>query len=103
MIRGDGIELALKITPRAGRDAVRGVIVDAAGGAWLAVQVCAPPGAGRANAAVIALLAAALDVPRSACRLVAGTTSRWKRVGVAGDPAALVARARALAAPAHGL
>jgi uncharacterized protein YggU (UPF0235/DUF167 family) len=42
-------------------------------------------------------------VPASACRLVAGATSRRKRVRIdAGDPAALAARIEALAAAEGG-
>ena len=41
-VRGDGIELAVKATPRAGRTAIDGVVVDAAGVAWLAVRLTAP-------------------------------------------------------------
>lgn len=95
--RGDGIELALKVTPRAGRLAVEGIVVDAAGAAWLAVKVTAPPDQGRANTAVLALLAKRLGVPGSACQLVAGATSRWKRVRVSGDVEPLARRAAALA------
>ena len=101
-LRTDGIDLAVKVTPRAGRDAVDGVVADAAGAAWLAVKVTAPPDGGRANEAVLALLAKALGVPASACRIVAGASSRWKRVRVGGDPAALAARAAALAARPGG-
>ena len=72
---------------------------DAAGDAWLSVKVTAPADGGRANEAVLRLLAKALGVPASACRLAAGATSRWKRVHVAGDPEALAARAAVLAAP----
>ncbi len=88
----------MKATPRAGRAGIAGVVVDAAGDAWLAVKVTVPADGGRANAALLRLLAQALEVPGSACRLVAGTASRWKRVHVAGDPQALRARAAALAA-----
>lgn len=94
--RGEGIELAVKVTPKAGRSAVAGVVVDAAGAAWLAVKVAAPPEGGRANDAVLALLAKALDVPVSACRLVAGATARWKRLAIQGDPATLEWRAEVL-------
>lgn len=101
--RGDGIELALKVTPRAGRLAIEGVMLDAAGAAWLAVKVTAPADEGRANAAVLALLAKRLGVAGSDCRLVAGATSRWKRVHVSGDAELLVGRAAALAGlPAGG-
>ena len=95
--RGDGIELALKVTPRAGRLAIDGVMLDAAGAAWLAVKVTAPADEGRANAAVLALLAKRLGVPGRACVLVAGATSRWKRVRVSGEVELLAARAATLA------
>ena len=74
------------------------MVRDAAGDAWLAVKVTAPPDGGRANEAVLKLLAKALGVPASACRLAAGATSRWKRVHVLGDPEALASRAAVLAA-----
>lgn len=92
----DGIELELEVTPRAGRDRLAGTVVDAAGRRRLAVKLAAPPADGAANAALLAFLADALDVPKSACRLVAGQTSRIKRVRVTGDPAALAARLDAL-------
>jgi uncharacterized protein YggU (UPF0235/DUF167 family) len=60
--------------------------------------VTAPPDGGRANDAVLQLIAKALGVPASACRVAAGATSRWKRVHVAGDPDALATRAAVLAA-----
>jgi uncharacterized protein YggU (UPF0235/DUF167 family) len=95
--RADGIELAVKVMPKAGRSAIEGVVLDAAGSAWLAVKVTAPADGDRANEAVMALLAKRLGVPASALRLVAGATARWKRVGVAGEPEALARAAEALA------
>jgi uncharacterized protein YggU (UPF0235/DUF167 family) len=93
MRRGsEGIELAVRATPRAGRDGIDGVVVDAAGAAWLAVRVTAPPDGGRANRAVMELLAEALGVPASALRLTAGATSRRKRFLVTGDPDLLAVR-----------
>ncbi|MFL5333657.1 MAG: DUF167 family protein [Geminicoccaceae bacterium] len=100
-VRGDGIELAIKASPRAGRSAIGGVVLDDAGAAWLAVKLAAPANDGRANAALLALLAKGLGVPASACSLAAGPASRWKRVSIAGDPEALASRAAGLArAPA---
>jgi uncharacterized protein YggU (UPF0235/DUF167 family) len=93
---GDGIGLAVKVMPRANRAAVGGVIMDAAGAAWLAVRVTAPPDRGRASEAVLALLAGCLGVPGSALEIVAGAGARWKRVLVSGDPAELARRAAAL-------
>ncbi len=102
VLRRDGIELAIKVTPRASRLAVDGIITDAAGAVWLVVKVTAPPADGRANAQVLGLVADRLDVPASACRLVAGAGSRWKRVRVEGDPERLQRTAATLAGASPG-
>ena len=49
------------------------------------LQVAAPPVDGKANAAVCALMASATGVPKSAVSVVRGSTSRDKRVRIAGD------------------
>lgn len=48
-VREDGIELAVRATARAGSTCIAGTADDAAGDAWLAVNVAAPPDAGRAS------------------------------------------------------
>jgi uncharacterized protein YggU (UPF0235/DUF167 family) len=53
--------------------------------------VRAVPEKGKANAALEALLAEALDVPKSAVSVIAGGTSRLKSVRVAGNPDFLAA------------
>ena len=79
--------LAVRLTPRAGRDAVDGVRDGV-----LRVRVAAPPVDG-ANEALLRLLASELDVPRRAVRLVSGETARAKVIEVDGVPAeAIVAR-----------
>lgn len=65
----------------------------------LRVAVTAPPEAGKANAAVAALLAERLDVAKSRVEILAGTTDRRKTVLVRGDPTALMERLAALIAP----
>jgi uncharacterized protein len=96
-----GLEVAVRLTPRAGRDALGGTVVGDDGAAWFLARVTAPPEAGKANEALLGLLARGLGVPPSVCRLVAGATSRRKRVRVeAADPAVLAARIEALAAAA---
>ena len=55
----------------------------------LRVRVSAVPDKGRANAAVVALLAKALGVPKSAVTVVSGETARTKTLAVIGDGAAL--------------
>jgi len=84
-----GLTAFLRVTPNAGRDAIEGPEIRADGSCVLRVRVKAVPDKGKANAAVIALLAQALDVPKSAMAVVAGETARLKSVHVSGDGAAL--------------
>jgi uncharacterized protein YggU (UPF0235/DUF167 family) len=72
------------------------VSVDADGRAWVAARVAAPPEGGKANKALVKLLAKRLAVAASAVTIVAGATRRRKRLRVDGDAAALAARAAAL-------
>ncbi len=62
----------------------------------LRVRVTAVPDKGKANAAVMGLLAKTLGVPKSAVTLVSGETARLKTIAIEGDPAALAARIEAL-------
>lgn len=90
-LRPDGIQLDLRVTPRASRAAVGGLH-----GERLIVRVNAPPVDGAANDAVRTALAEALGVGRAAVTLVRGETARDKTVAITGDPAALLERARGL-------
>jgi uncharacterized protein (TIGR00251 family) len=69
----------LRVTPSASRDAVLGWQGDV-----LRVQVRAPAQRGKANDALLRLLAAALGVERRRLRIVRGETSRQKVVSVDG-------------------
>ena len=89
----DGLALAVRVTPRGGRDAIDGVWHDAEARACLKLRVAAAPSDGDANAAVTRLLAAWLDVPKSAVVVTSGATQRVKRIHIAGDPAQLAQRA----------
>ena len=66
--------LMLRVTPNAGADTL--TVADGI----VQVRVTATPEAGKANAAVLALLAKALGVPKSALSIVRGETGRDKRV-----------------------
>jgi uncharacterized protein (TIGR00251 family) len=92
-----GLVLHLRVTPNAGRDAIDGPENRDDGSIVLRVRVAAVPDKGRANAAVIALLAKALGVPKSAITLASGETSRFKVLAVAGDAALLSEMAAGLA------
>lgn len=87
------MRLAVRVTPRGGRDAIEGWTTDADGRPLLKLRVAAAASDGQANAAMIALVAEALGVPKSAVRLVRGETARVKRLEVEGADAAGLARA----------
>lgn len=81
-----GVTIEVRAQPRARRTAL-----ECAGGA-LKAAVTAPAEDGRANAAVIDLLAATWRVPKSAFAVTRGATSRDKVLSIAGEPALLAAR-----------
>ncbi|MFD1624802.1 DUF167 family protein [Azospirillum griseum] len=92
----DGLRLALRVTPKASRNAVAGLADTADGGRVLKVTVTAVPENGKANDAVVKLLAKAWKLPKTSLTVVAGATDRNKIIHVAGDPAALMPRLTAL-------
>ena len=77
-----GAVLSLRIVPRAAKNAIQGELGDA-----LKIRLCAPPVDGAANAALIEFLSDAFSLPRARVQLLAGATSRNKRVLLAGVPA----------------
>ncbi|MBL8590514.1 MAG: DUF167 domain-containing protein [Methylobacteriaceae bacterium] len=95
--RTGGVTLTVRLTPRAARDDLAGCERRDDGREALRARVRAAPEDGRANAALVRLLADALDVAASAVTLVAGATGRTKTLAIAGDPQALSARLAALA------
>jgi uncharacterized protein (TIGR00251 family) len=84
-----GISVALRVTPRGGRDDIDGVETLANGRSVVKVRVRAIAEGGEANRAVTELLAKALHVPKASVRLLSGATSRIKQIAVDGDPAKL--------------
>lgn len=78
------MRLSLKVIPKSSRNRVVGWVGDR-----LKVQVTAAPERGKANEAVVDLLASALGLPRSDVRIVAGQTSPLKTVEVDGEEALL--------------
>jgi uncharacterized protein len=81
-----GISVALRVTPRGGRDDIDGVETLANGRVVIKVRVRAIAEGGEANRAVTELLARVLGVPKARVRILSGTTSRLKQVAVDGDP-----------------
>ena len=93
-----GISVALRVTPRGGRDDIDGIETLANGRSVVKVRVRAIAEGGEANRAVTELLAKALGVPKGKVRVLSGMTSRLKQIAIDGDPAKLGAALRALTA-----
>jgi uncharacterized protein len=93
-----GISVALRVTPRGGRDDIDGLETLANGRTVVKVRVRAIADGGEANRAVTELLAKALGVPKAKVRILSGATSRLKQIAVDGDPARLGEALRKLTA-----
>jgi uncharacterized protein (TIGR00251 family) len=94
-IAANGVRVAIRLTPRGRGDRVEGIVRGADGATALQVSVTAPPAEGRANDALLRLLAKRWGVARRDLAIVAGLKSRNKLVHVAGDPEALLGKLRA--------
>jgi uncharacterized protein len=74
-----GATFAVKVHPRARKNAVTGELGDA-----LKLSLTAPPAEGRANEACIEFLANLLNLPRSSITIASGLSSRKKVIRVSG-------------------
>jgi uncharacterized protein (TIGR00251 family) len=74
-----GATFAVKVHPRARKNAITGEVCDA-----LKLSLTAPPADGRANEACIEFLAKLLKVPRSSVTIASGLTSRSKVIRIVG-------------------
>lgn len=81
---------AVWLSPRSSADAVLGPTLDAAGRAWLKVRVTATPEKGKANAALIKLLAKEWGLSPSRLAIASGAKERRKRVLIRGGGRALL-------------
>ncbi|MBV6489600.1 MAG: DUF167 domain-containing protein [Pseudorhodoplanes sp.] len=87
-----GLSLAVRLTPKGGRDSIDGVEALADGRAVLKIRVRVAPSEGEANEALVRLLARALDLPTRAVTITAGHTARLKRIAIDGDASRLSAK-----------
>jgi uncharacterized protein (TIGR00251 family) len=76
---GDGVTFAVKVHPRAKKNAITGELADA-----LKLSITSPPIDGRANQACIEFFAKLLKVSQSSVTIASGQSSRNKVVHVAG-------------------
>jgi len=84
---GERVSFTIRVTPRASANAIGGER-----DGTLLVRVTAPPVEGKANDAVVALLANVLGVPRGALRVERGGAARTKRVSVPREAEAALRR-----------
>ncbi len=91
----NGLVVAVQVVPRAPRDAILGIAPTADGGAALKVGVTAAPEGGRANAALLRVLADAWDVPKSALSVARGATGRRKQIHIEGETRTLFPKLQA--------
>jgi len=81
-----GVMVAVRVTPRGGRDAVDGIEVLANGKSVVKVRVRVAAEGGEANRAVTELFAGLLRTPKSKVKVASGVTSRIKQIAIEGDP-----------------
>lgn len=87
-----GLRLAVRLTPKARHARIEGLAAEARGGSAIKVAVTAAPESGKANAALIKLLAREWRLPKSSIAIERGGSARRKTLFIAGDGAELAAR-----------
>lgn len=88
-VRSDdkGVLLSIRLSPGASRNQIMGTNLDATGKSSIKISVTAAPEKGKANSALINLLAKFLKHPKSDFEIVSGTSNRSKTVRIVGDSA----------------
>ena len=74
------VSFPVRLTPKGGRDAIEGWIEGPEGKRYLKARVSAAPEDGKANEALVRLIAKALGVGRTKVRIVSGAASRMKTI-----------------------
>jgi uncharacterized protein len=75
----EGILLPVRVTPRGGQDCL---IAYEEGDAWVKARISCPPEDGKANKALISLMADILSIPQREITVTSGATSRMKRLAI---------------------
>lgn len=92
----EGVRLAVRLTPRAARNGVDGVVLGGDGRSVMQIRLTAPPVEGAANAALVAFLSDALDLHKKDVVIRSGQKGRLKIVEMRGDSAILLAKLSSL-------
>nr|WP_245181954.1 DUF167 domain-containing protein [Sinorhizobium mexicanum] len=88
----DHVRLTVRLTPNGGRDTIDGFESAADGEEYLKVRVRAVPEKGKANQALIALLAKQFGIAKNRIALVSGDTQRKKILRIEADPEDIIKR-----------
>ena len=88
----DGVRVSIRLTPKASRTRVDGPVAEADGTVALKASVTAAPEGGKANTALIKLLAKEWRVAKTRISVAVGATDRRKILHLQGDPNALLPR-----------
>ncbi|WP_312947010.1 DUF167 domain-containing protein [Agrobacterium sp.] len=86
----DHLRLSVRLTPNGGRDVLEKLETSADDDVVLKARVSAVPENGKANKALIALLAKSLRVPKSTISFISGETARKKILRIDADPEDLI-------------
>ncbi len=81
----DGLRVAVRLTPKGRKDGIEGVAETVQGTAEIRISVTAVPENGKANKALIKLLAKQWRLPKTGIRIVSGETDRHKVLELDGD------------------
>jgi uncharacterized protein len=90
--RADSVQVCVRVAPKASRNSVHGTCRDADGALALKVSLTAPADNGKANAALIRMLARQWRLPASRIVIAAGAHGRRKTLRIEGDPGELFGR-----------
>ena len=80
-----GLILKVRLTPNAAAAGVKGLFKNADGEEYVKIAVTAVPEKNQANKDLVALIAKALDMPKTAVEIFSGATDRYKKVLLSGQ------------------
>ncbi|HZG27445.1 hypothetical protein SAMN05421890_2923 [Ensifer adhaerens] len=95
-VNADHVRLSVKLTPNAGRDGIDGAETGADGESMLKARVTAVPEKGKANKALIEILAKSMKLPKSSISVISGDTARKKILRIEGDTEDIVQKLQTL-------
>ncbi len=90
----EGLQIFVRATPAAAKNEMSGIWNGANGEQRLAVKVTAAPDKGKANDAIVKLLAKCFGLPKSSLSIMSGEASRLKTIAIAGNRDELAARVK---------